>query len=59
MLLSGGATICVMLVALLAMTFYSYHGLESGFGEIIQDAATGVENSTVTVTRVAAAGGSL
>ena len=37
-LIGAGALTSIMLAVLLGMTLYSYHGLDTGFNEIIGDA---------------------
>ncbi len=54
-LIGAGALTSLMLAALLGMTLFSYHGLGTGFEEIILDARTGVENSAQTEVQVTAA----
>ena len=58
-LMGAGILTSLLLGALLGMALYSYHGLGSGFEEIIREAKIGVTNSVQTETQVAAADDSL
>ncbi len=58
-LMGAGILTSLLLGALLGMALFSYHGLGSGFEEIIMDARTGVDNSSQTEIQVAAADESL
>lgn len=58
-LISGGMTICLLLIAALALTVLSFGNLTGGFSEIISKSELGVENSQASETQLVKANSQL